>query len=43
MFISYNPDTPALQLLHNNSYTTKKHVETGFAVQTAGKRAIQSP
>jgi hypothetical protein len=22
MFISYNPDTPALQLLHNNSYTT---------------------
>jgi hypothetical protein len=22
MFITYNPDTPALQLLHNNSYTT---------------------
>jgi hypothetical protein len=24
MFITYNPDTPALQLLHNNSYTTAK-------------------
>jgi len=22
MFITNNPDTPALQLLHNNSYTT---------------------
>jgi hypothetical protein len=28
MFITYNPDTPALQLLHNNSYTTLSAVES---------------
>jgi len=28
MFITNNPDTPALQLLHNISYTTKKSVPT---------------
>jgi hypothetical protein len=32
MFISYNPDTPALQLLHNKSYATVGEQASFFVV-----------
>jgi len=38
MFITYNPDTPALQLLHNNSYTTRINRCAKFHCDQAEKR-----
>jgi hypothetical protein len=36
MFISYNPDTPALQLLHNNSYATRNHFRSELKLNNGG-------